>query len=456
MTCCETENRSSCTATRNACKLCTPLGACLAFAGVEGARTLLHGSQGCATYIRRYMISHFKEPVDIASSNFGESSAIFGGRENLRVALENVARQYEPRLIGVASTCLAETIGDDVAMFLREIRQDAPPGEDRPLVVNVSTPSYSGTHADGFHAAVRALVQQLAGDGEATEQVNVFPGMFSPADLRYMQEIFDDFGLSAAILPDYSDTLDGPTWDEYQLIPRGGTPLSRIQAAGRARASLEFAATNDQGQTAAAWLKASFGVPCHRLPPPIGVKATDAWFTELTRLSGLDTPPRHQQERGRLIDAYVDGHKYLFGRRAAVYGEEDLVVGVAALLAEVGVIPVLCASGGESGRLRSALRAAVPDWDGEIQSSEGTDFADLEEWVARLQPDVLIGNSKGYGLSRRLKIPLIRIGFPIHDRVGGSRILHIGYRGAQQLFDRIANALIEQAQDDSSVGYAYM
>jgi hypothetical protein len=60
-------------ATRNACKLCTPLGACLAFAGIEGARTILHGSQGCATYIRRYMISHFKEPVDIASTNFSET-----------------------------------------------------------------------------------------------------------------------------------------------------------------------------------------------------------------------------------------------------------------------------------------------------------------------------------------------------------------------------------------------
>ena len=45
---------------------------------------LLHGSQGCTTYIRRYMISHFREPLDIASSNFSEEAAIFGGRENLR------------------------------------------------------------------------------------------------------------------------------------------------------------------------------------------------------------------------------------------------------------------------------------------------------------------------------------------------------------------------------------
>ncbi len=69
------------TATRNACKLCAPLGACLAFRGVEGAVPFLHGSQGCSTYIRRYMISHFKEPIDIACANFGEAAAIFGGQD---------------------------------------------------------------------------------------------------------------------------------------------------------------------------------------------------------------------------------------------------------------------------------------------------------------------------------------------------------------------------------------
>ena len=53
-------------------------------------------------------------------------------------------------------------------------------------------------------------------------------------------------------------------------------------------------------------------------------------------------------------------------------------------------------------------------------------------------------------------MPLIRVGFPIHDRIGGARLLHIGYRGAQQLFDRITNALIEEAQRKSPVGYTYM
>ena len=67
------------TSTRNACKLCTPLGACLVFRGVEGCIPFLHGSQGCSTYIRRYLISHFNEPIDIASSSFGEDATVFGG-----------------------------------------------------------------------------------------------------------------------------------------------------------------------------------------------------------------------------------------------------------------------------------------------------------------------------------------------------------------------------------------
>ncbi len=67
------------TATTNACKLCKPLGASLAFRGIESCVPFLHGSQGCATYMRRYIISHFNEPIDIASSSLGEKQAIYGG-----------------------------------------------------------------------------------------------------------------------------------------------------------------------------------------------------------------------------------------------------------------------------------------------------------------------------------------------------------------------------------------
>jgi nitrogenase molybdenum-iron protein NifN len=442
------------TAVRNACKLCTPLGACLAFRGIEGTVPLLHGSQGCATYIRRYLISHFREPVDIASSNFSESTAIFGGGDNFKLALANVIRQYRPRMIGVATTCLSETIGDDVDAFLREFRRD-PACAGTPLLVRVSTVGYRGTHADGFHAAVRAVAEALAVPGERGGHVNLLPGIVSPADLRYLKEVMGDFGLETILLPDYSDTLDGGAWDEYHLIPPGGTAVADLPRMGQAKATIELGFTQDAGRTAGAALRSRCQVPHRRMGLPMGVGLTDEYFRLLAELSGRAVPARHLAERGRLIDSYVDGHKYVFGKKAVVFGEEDLVVGLTAMLREVGVDVVLCGSGGASGKMRDALAAAMPGQDVPAVMDDA-DFCQIEEAACDLKPDLLVGGSKGYATARRLDVPLVRVGFPVHDRLGGGRLAHLGYRGAQQIFDRLANALIEARQDASDVGYSYM
>jgi nitrogenase molybdenum-iron protein NifN len=439
-------------ATRNACKLCAPLGACLALRGVAGAVPFLHGSQGCATYIRRYLISHFREPVDIAVSGFSEATTVFGGGDNLRNGLNNLARQYHPELIGIATTCLPETIGEDVGHLLHGFHPD---GDAAFRTVHVSTPSYKGTHVDGFHATVKALVEQLAEGGPAGDGVNVFPGMVSPADLRYLKEVFADFGLKATLLPDYSETLDGPQLEEYEDIPAGGTPVADLCAMGRARASLEMGRTMADAGTAAASLENKFAVPRHKLGWPMGVVETDRFFVALSELAGRPMPEKHAKERGRLVDAYVDAHKYVFGRRAVVFGEEDLVVGLTSFLAEIGVQPVLCASGGESGRLEDDIKAVTGDVTDPIVVKEGMDFATMGEVARGLAPDFLIGNSKGYSVARELDVPLIRVGFPIHDRIGGQRILHLGYRGAQQLFDAVTNTLLACAQERSPVGYSY-
>jgi nitrogenase molybdenum-iron protein NifN len=400
------------------------------------------------------MISHFKEPLDIASSNFGETTAIFGGLENLRDGLANVIRQYAPRLIGIAGTCLAETIGDDIAFYLRQIAAEA--SEPLPELVHVSTPSYAGTHVEGFHATVVALVETLAKPGPRHDAINVLPGMISPADLRYLKELLSDFGLEAIMLPDYSSTLDGPIWNEYQRIPSGGTPIEAIRRMGSARATIEFGSTWDRSHTAGARLEEQFGIPRYELPMPMGVTQTDRLTEVLSELAGRPMPAIHEDDRGRLIDSYVDAHKYVFGKRAVVYGEQDLVVGLASLLAEIGIVPALCASGGRSGCLREQIVALEPDLHDDITAIEGADFSEIEVHATGQHFDLAVGNSKGYGFSRKLQIPLVRVGFPIHDRVDGPRLLHIGYRGAQQLFDRIVNSVIASTQDASSVGYSYM
>jgi nitrogenase molybdenum-iron protein NifN len=117
---------------------------------------------------------------------------------------------------------------------------------------------------------------------------------------------------------------------------------------------------------------------------------------------------------------------------------------------------VLCATGGDSGKFETALKSQMSDCASQITVLEDADFADIEAMTRELGADMLIGNSNGYKLARELAIPLIRVGMPVHDRIGASRIMHIGYRGTQQLFDRIVNALIQTDQDSSPVGYIHM
>ena len=436
----------------NPCKVCAPLGASLAFKGVAGAVPLLHGSQGCATYIRRYLISHFREPVDIASRSVDEMAAVFGGRESLTRALDNVATSYRPELIGVATTCLSETIGDDVKDILRTYQPDA--GRDC-VRVHVSTPSYSGTHLDGFYATVLALVQALAEGGPALDLVNLFPGIVCPEDLRWLVRTAKGFGLESCLLPDYSDTLDGGQWTEYCRLPPGGTPLARIRESGRARASVELGWSQAGRETAGRFLNRDFGIHCESMGFPIGIEATDAFLAALSRISGRPVPQELEAERARLLDAYADAHKILAGQRAVVFGDEDTAIALALFLAEIGVAPVLVASGG-TGALAATAVAAYPQLKGfDVTFLPDTDFGRLGEAAKKAEPTLLVGHSKGAKLARELDLPLVRLGFPVHDRFGAGRLSSLGYAGSHRLFDDVVNSLLADRQAKSSIGYFY-
>lgn len=443
--------------TTNACKLCTPLGASLAFRGVEGAIPFLHGSQGCATYMRRYIISHFREPMDIASSALGEKQAVFGGGPNLKKGILNVMSKYGASVVGVATTCLTETIGDDVPRLLAEFRKEF---ADLPLpeIVHVSTPSYSGTHMEGWHAAVAALAGQLVTEKAAPERrVNLMPGLVSPADLRHLKDILADFGVTATVLPDISDSMDRPALLDYEKLPAGGTTLADIRAMSGALGSIEWGRADHVVESAGANLERRFGVPNHRLGLPIGIRETDAFFAVLEKLSGTPTPRKYLDERGRLVDAYVDGHKYVAGKRAIVYGEEDMVIAMVAFLAEIGVKPILAATGSTCKNFKAALAEVTAGLLPEPPEARlGVDFHDIAEQAGDLAPDILVGHSKGYRYAKDMGVPLLRVGFPIHDRFGGQRMRHVAYGGAQELFDRLVNTILDRKQEDSAVGYGYL
>jgi nitrogenase molybdenum-iron protein NifN len=466
-------NTSLFTSTRNACKLCAPLGASLVLRGIEGCIPLIHGSQGCSTYIRRYIISHFREPIDIASSNFTESTAIFGGRENLFTALDNVSRSYRPLAIGISSTCLAETIGEDVPMYLKQYlaereRGERQNGEAGPLIFYASTPSYRGTHMDGFHEAVCAVVSRLAEEAGATAgtapRLNLITGFVSAEDIRELHAILRSFTgphdsgeeYPYTLFPDYSESLDGPSWETYRKLPEGGTKIDAIRKMGGAAGTIYLGRPSGNSADAGRWLLEHRGVPLVNAEFPIGIENCDSFFASLSELWGREIPETWIGQRGRLIDAYIDGHKYVNGKRAVIYGEEDFVCALASFLDEIGVIPVIAATGAENPGFKSRLRSVLRNTGEETEIIDDADFAGMLERAQFLKPDFVMGNSKGLYLARDLKIPLVRCGFPIHDRIGGQRILHLGYRGTLNLFDMICNTIMEEKQARHEVGYTYI
>jgi nitrogenase molybdenum-iron protein NifN len=465
------------TSTRNACKLCSPLGACVALRGIEGCIPLIHGSQGCATYIRRYGISHFREPIDIASSNFVESTAIFGGRDNLFTALDNVSRSYKPAAIGVTSTCLSETIGENVSLYLKQYEAERRAGRrdnagQNPAIFYASTASYRGTHMDGFHEAVRAAVVSLVDRDTEThsgrgDSLNLIAGFVSSEDLRELHSILDSFtgppsGIDRyTLLPDYSESLDGGSWETYQKLPQGGTKTADIARMGEAAGTICLGNTGVENPgklppDAGSWLEENRGVPLFRTDLPIGIEKTDAFFAVLSEITGREIPDRWIKQRERLVDAYIDGHKYVNRKRAVIYGEEDFVSSLAAFLDEIGVIPVIVATGAENAGFKTRIRRTLRNAGEDVVILEDADFATMLEIAGDLKPDFIMGHSKGLYLSREFNIPLVRCGFPVHDRIGGQRILHLGYSGTLNLFDLVCNALMEATQDKFDRGYTYI
>ena len=259
------------------------------------------------------------------------------------------------------------------------------------------------------------------------------------------------------ILPDYSSTLEGGSWDAYHRISPGGTSIDELEEMSAAQATLEIAHTQAIAkESAAGWLESEHGVTKHSLAWPIGIRLSDQYYTSLSEISGREMPPMLEDARARLVDSYIDSHKYVAGKTAAIFGEPDLVISLAAFLSEIGIRPVICATGSKLKQFSELLASEVEGGIQDVEVLSGADHAKLAAKARELKPDLLFGASKGYPLARELNIPLIRVGFPIHDRIGGQRQLTVGYAGTQELFDRTVNALLEAKQDYSETGYSYL
>ncbi|MCK9151953.1 nitrogenase iron-molybdenum cofactor biosynthesis protein NifN [Methanobacterium alcaliphilum] len=429
----------------NPAKICQPMGAIQALLGLKKAMPLIHGSQGCSTYMRFQLTRHFREPIEVASTSMNEKTVIYGGEFNLMKALKNITEKQSPDIIAVASSCLTETIGDDMTGIIRKF-EEANTGQKLPEIISISTPSYAGTHIEGYDNTIKALVEHLAIPGHPNEKLNIITGHLTPAEVKEVKNILRELNSEFIILTDTSENLDAPLSESALNLYEGGTSLEEIQDTCNSKGTIALSKHVD---SAGKFLEKKFEVPCISGPLPIGVENTDQFIKSVCELTGNEIPDVIENDRGRLIDAMVDAHSYTYHRKVAIFGDPDFVSGMSRFTAEMGMIPTVLCTGAKSERFREDIKLISKEKEFKPVILAGGDLYDMHKEIKAIKTDLLIGNSYGASMAQEENIPLFRVGFPIFDRLGAQRISVLGYRGGLSFVDNITNTILDFYYDEA-------
>jgi Nitrogenase molybdenum-iron protein, alpha and beta chains len=428
--------------TINPAKTCQPIGAMFAALGIHGCLPHSHGSQGCCSYHRSTLTRHFKEPVVAATSSFSEGSSVFGGSANLLQAIETMFTVYKPEVIAVHTTCLSETIGDDLNQIVSKANEDGLVPEGK-FVIYCNTPSYVGTHITGYSNQVAAMVKFFSTSTPKKKNVvNLVAGWMEPSDMREIKRLAQVMEARTIMFPDMTGVLDTPLNGKYVMYPNGGTTIPELRATGDSKFTIGLGqyCTEDACIKLENKCKVKFEV----VDIPIGLKATDRFLMSLSRHANLPIPDSITEERGQLIDMIADNAKYLYGKRVALWGDPDTLIPLTEFLVSLDMKPVYIVSGTPGKPFDERLTGILKDIpEAKFMSGERADMFRLHQWIKQEGVDLLIGNTYGKYIARDEDTPFIRFGFPIADRAGHNYFPKTGYVGATNLVIQILNAFME-------------
>jgi nitrogenase molybdenum-iron protein NifN len=431
----------------NPLKSSAPLGAALAYLGVAGSVPLLHGAQGCTSFALVLTVRHTREAIPLQTTAIDEVATIMGGSGNLEEALLNLTKRMKPRFIGVATTALMETRGEDIVGDLKLILERRPELQNVRIVL-AKTPDFDGALEDGWSKAVSAIIEEIAEPRSAAvplyQQINILPGVHQTAgDIEWMVETAESFGLIPVVLPDVSGSLDGTVPDHYIATTYGGASVDAIGRMGRA---VHTVAIGEHMRAPAELLAERTGVPSTVLPTLIGLGPSDDFVALLTKVSERPAPARLRRQRSQLVDAMLDGHFQFGGKRVAIAADPDLLTGLAGFFASMGADIVTAVASTPN----SPLLARVPT----ARVVVG-DLQDLEDSAAAADAELLVTHSHGRQASGRLGVPLLRVGFPMFDRLGAMHRCTGGYRGTRNLIFEVANIVLAGLRSHTPEDFAH-
>lgn len=418
----------------NPLKVSQALGGVLAFQGFFRSIPIIHGSQGCAAFTKALMTRHFREPIAVQTSALQEMDVIFGSNQCMIEAVNNVIAKHDPSIVGVLSTALTETAGEDLVGNIKEYNKTRSDGR---FIVPVSLPDFKGSLESGYCKTVENIVEEILSNMKdklpiykVKNRVNLFPAShLTPGDVMEIKNILQSFGFEVITIPDISTSLTGPHIKGFSPLSQGGISIDQLTLM-MLTAELSIVVGSSMEKVAKK-LEDSVQIPYRLFPSLTGLKANDDFFSYLKTISGKPVPFNFRWERDNLIDCMLDGHFYYSGMKVVAALEPDHLYSVIELIKELG--------GKCSGLVTTMSSTILSNLDEEILIG---DLDDLEQMADNV--DLWISNSHGIQGAKRKNVPFYALGFPILDRLGSNLVTSVGYRGTTEMLINIGNKLIEE------------
>ena len=287
-------------------------------------------------------------------------------------------------------------------------------------------------------------------------KLNIVPGFETYlGNYRVIHRMLREMGVAYSLLCDPSEVLDTPADGEYHMYD-GGTSQDEMKDAPNAIDTLFLQPW--QSVKSRKFVKGTWQQPGTDINIPVGLAWTDAFLMQVSALTGKPIPASLTKERGRLVDMMTDSHAWLHGKKFALYGDADFVLGMTKFLLELGAEPTHVLVNRANKRYKKVLDqlCAESPYGRNTQTHIGRDLWHFRSLMFTNKPDFMIGNSYGKFIQRDTlhkgkahEVPLIRIRFPIFDRHHLHRMTTLGYEGAMYLLTTLVNAVLDRLDEET-------
>jgi nitrogenase molybdenum-cofactor synthesis protein NifE len=283
--------------------------------GIKNAVVIAHGPSGCAYGVKQaYKLTNSRNsgsPYEaVLSTNIGEKNIVYGGESELRGAILEVDKKYNPDLIVVATSCATGIIGDNVDAIVEKAKKDI---KAETMIIHCE--GFSGEYRSGFDLVFKELVKLMQEpepqlQKELAKSVNIVGGKMGPertevdTDVKELIRLVEGMGA------------------KVNAVIAGNCSLPELKKA--ANVAVNCTLCMDIGYVIGKEMLAKFETPLNSTILPYGISATERWLREAAKYLDMNEEVELliKKEYEAIKEEYEEAKGYLKGKTAIIEGHD--------------------------------------------------------------------------------------------------------------------------------------